>query len=119
MSVALDVLVGFLTGVLSGFGIGGGTLLLLWLTMAQQLPQLKAGAINLVYFIACALPALWGHRKNGLLDTKAVLYCALAGVPACVAASLLAAGMDTSLLRRIFGGFILVVGLREVFCKKG
>lgn len=117
MNTILNIIIGFLTGILSGFGIGGGTLLLLWLTLVQSLPQLRAGGINLVYFISCALPALYGHIKNGLIDTKAVLLCALAGVPACVAASLLAAGMDTSLLRRIFGGFILIVGLREVFSK--
>lgn len=118
MAIFFNILVGFLTGILSGFGVGGGTLLLLWLTMVQETPQLKAGAVNLVYFIACALPALWGHIKNGLIEKQAVLCCALAGVPACIAASFLAAGMDTGLLRRIFGGFILVIGLREVFCRK-
>lgn len=110
--------VGFLTGVLSGFGVGGGTLLLLWLTMAQGMDQLRAGGVNLVYFIFCAGPALWGHMKNGLIEKQAVLWCGLGGVPACMAASALAAGMDASLLRRLFGAFILVIGVRELFCKK-
>ena len=109
------VLVGGLTGILSGFGVGGGTLLLLYLTAVQNFEQLRAGGINLLYFIVCALPALYGHIKNGLVETKAVLLGAAAGVPVCIAAALLAAGMDTGLLRRVFGGFILIVGLREVF----
>ncbi|RKJ40575.1 sulfite exporter TauE/SafE family protein [Acutalibacter sp. 1XD8-33] len=110
--------IGFLTGILSGFGIGGGSLLLLWLTAVQGIEQLQAGGTNLLYFISCALPAIWGHIKNGLMETQAVLWCSLGGVPVCIAASLAAAGMDTSLLRRCFGAFILAVGLREVFHRK-
>ena len=119
MDFTLNALIGFLTGILSGFGIGGGTLLLLWLTMVSHTPQLQAGGINLIYFIACALPALWGHIKNGLVDFQAVLFCALAGAPACAAGALLASQLDASLLRRIFGGFILLIGLREVFHRAG
>lgn len=42
--------VGLLTGVLSGCGIGGGSLLLLWLTLVQDMPQFTAGGINLLFF---------------------------------------------------------------------
>ena len=45
--------VGLLTGVLSGCGIGGGSLLLLWLTLVQDMPHFTAGGINLLYFLAC------------------------------------------------------------------
>lgn len=118
MEAISGLAVGFLTGVLSGFGVGGGTLLLLWLTMAQHMDQLRAGGLNLVYFICCAGPALWGHIKNGLVEGRAVFWCGVGGVPACIAASLLAGGLDASLLRRLFGAFILVIGVRELFCKK-
>lgn len=117
MGELIGGLIGLLTGVLSGFGVGGGTLLLLWLTMAQGMEQLQAGGVNLMYFISCALPAMAGHIKNGLVERKAVLWCVLAGVPACIAASLLAAGMETGMLRRVFGGFLVLVGLRETFSK--
>lgn len=118
MSWVVAVLVGALTGVLSGFGVGGGTLLLLWMTAVQGMQQAQAGGVNLLYFITCALPALFGHIKNGLVEGQAVLWCTLAGVPACIAGSLLAAGMDTGLLRRCFGAFILVVGVKELFYRK-
>ena len=117
MSWLVPALAGAATGVLSGFGVGGGTLLLLWLTMVQGMGQLQAGGINLVYFAACALPALWGHLRRGLVDKSAALWSALAGVPTCVAASLVASQLEVSLLRRAFGVFLLVVGLRELFSK--
>lgn len=112
-----SLLAGLLTGVLSGFGIGGGTLLLLWLTLVANINQLQAGGVNLLYFVCCALPALWGHAKNGLIEKKAALWCALAGVPACIAGAVLASWLDVTLLRRLFGAFLLVIGFRELFSK--
>ncbi len=117
MTWLFSALIAAAAGVLSGFGIGGGTLLLLWLTIVSGMDQLHAGGINLIYFIVCALPALWGHLKNGLIEKKAALWCTLAGAPACILASLLAARMDVTLLRRFFGGFLLVIGFRELFFK--
>ena len=117
MSWFLSALVGAATGVLSGFGVGGGTLLLLWLTLVQGMDQFQAGGVNLVYFAACALPALWGHLRRGLVDRPTALWSILTGVPACVAAAFFAASLDVTLLRRIFGIFLLVVGLRERFSK--
>lgn len=117
MSGAVGFLVGAAAGALSGFGVGGGTLLLLWLTTLGGMDQRQAGGVNLFYFIVCAIPALIGHAKNGLLDKPAIKSCALAGAPVCVGAALLAAGMDLALLRRVFGVFLLAVGARELFAK--
>ncbi len=113
----LSVLAGAATGVLSGFGIGGGTLLLLWLTLVSGMDQLQAGGINLLYFVSCALPAIRGHFKNGLIEKRAVLWCVLAGFPLCIAAALLASFLDVSLLRRLFGIFLLVIGFKELLAK--
>lgn len=111
----LSLLTGALTGVLSGFGIGGGTLLILWLTLVSDLTQLQAGGINLLYFICCALPALWGHAKNKLIEKRAVLWCTLSGLPACILGAILASLLDVTLLRRLFGVFLLFIGFRELF----
>lgn len=118
MNWIFSVFVGALTGVLSGFGIGGGTLLILWLTLVCGFDQLTAGGINLLYFVACALPALWGHVKNGLVEKPAALWSSLLGVPACMAASALASALPLSLLRRGFGIFLLCIGIREIWGKK-
>ncbi len=113
----LPALIGAATGILSGFGVGGGTLLLLWLTLIQGMDQFRAGGINLLYFVSCALPALWSHFRHGLVEKKAALWCVAAGVPACILASLWAAHLDVTVLRRCFGAFLLVVGARELFSK--
>ena len=117
MTVLLSVLAGLATGILSGFGIGGGSLLLLYLTLFAGVGQFAAAGINLLYFIACAPAALWSHVKNGLVDGRAVKWCVLAGVLTSVAAAFLAARMDTDWLRRAFGVLLLYVGTKEIMAK--
>lgn len=113
----IPILVGLTTGVLSGFGIGGGSLLMLYLTIFAHMPQQAAAGTNLLYFIACAPAALISHIRNKLVDYEALLWCTLAGVPTSAAASLLAAATDLSLLRRLFGVLLLYIGVKELFAK--
>ena len=112
-----SLLAGTATGILSGFGIGGGTLLLIYLTAFAGVPQNLAQGINLLYFLPTAATALPAHIKNGYIDGKTVWPAALAGLAGTALAAWLATGLDVELLRRCFGGFLLVVGLRELFAK--
>ena len=112
------ILAGFAAGVLTGAGIGGGTLLLVYLTNFGGMEQRQAQGINLLYFLLTAPPALYGHFKNGLVDKKLALRAGAAGVAAAALTAWLTAGLDTDLLRRAFGVSTVLVGLREVFCKK-
>ena len=117
MGWLLPLLAGTATGILSGFGIGGGTLLLIWLTAFAGVPQNLAQGVNLLYFLPTAATALPAHIKNGYIDGKTVWPAALAGLAGTALAAWLATGLEVDLLRRCFGGFLLVVGLRELFAK--
>ena len=109
------ILAGTLTGILSGWGCGGGTLLLLYLVSIAGMPQAAAQGINLLYFLPCAAAALYGHRKQRYLELSVLLPAVLAGILTAAAAALLAARIDTAWLKRLFGLFLLVSGLRELF----
>ena len=117
MGWLLPLLAGAAAGILSGFGIGGGTLLLIWLTAFAGVPQNLAQGVNLLYFLPAAATALPAHIKNGYIDGKTVWPAALAGLAGTALAAWLATGLEVDLLRRCFGGFLLVVGLRELFAK--
>ena len=112
------VVAGFAAGVLTGAGIGGGTLLLVWLTNFGGIPLRQAQGINLLYFVLTAPPALYGHFKNGLVDKPLARRAGNAGVAAAAITALLTAGLSTVLLKKAFGVFTVLVGLRELFCKK-
>ncbi len=116
-SVLLAFAVGTLTGILSGFGVGGGSLLLIYLTSFAGIAQQEAQAINLVYFIPAALTALPFHIKNHFVDKKTVLPAVLCGLILSGIAAWISNGMDVSLLRKLFGGFLLIIGISELIRK--
>ncbi|WNX84945.1 sulfite exporter TauE/SafE family protein [Agathobaculum sp. NTUH-O15-33] len=118
MTIFLAILIGLATGVLSGFGIGGGSLLLLYLTLFAGVSQYRAGGVNLLYFVACAPAALVSHIKNKLVEWQAVKWGVIAGVPASIFAAFGAAMIDVRWLRRLFGVFLLYVGCKELFTKR-
>ena len=118
MEWLIPVLAGALTGILSGFGVGGGTLLLIYMTSFAGVPQNLAQGVNLLYFLPTAATALPAHIKNGYVDRAAAWPAILAGLLGTAAAAWAATGLDVRLLRRCFGGFLLVVGLRELFRKE-
>lgn len=117
MKEAMAFLAGFLTGILSGFGIGGGTLLLLYMTLLAGVGQQFAQGINLLYFLPASAASLLSHRKNGYLDPKAAFPAILAGIVCTALASWAAVSIDVSMLRRLFGVFLICVGLYELFGK--
>ncbi|MCI6256731.1 MAG: TSUP family transporter [Clostridiales bacterium] len=111
------VLAGAVTGILSGFGVGGGTLLLIWMTAFAGVPQDLAQGVNLLYFLPAAAMALPAHFKNGYIDKKTALPAIAAGLAGTAAAAWAATAVDVALLRRCFGVFLICIGLRELFRK--
>lgn len=115
MSWLIALLAGTVTGILSAFGIGGGSLLLIYLTAFAGVSQHAAQGINLLYFLPAAAAALPAHKKNGLLEKEIILPAILAGLAAAAATALLSNSLDTRFLRKLFGLFLLYIGLRELF----
>lgn len=106
--------VGAATGILSGFGVGGGTLLLVYLTAVMGMDQHLAQGINLLYFLPAAILALPNHWKNGYIEKKALLPSIGAGLLCAGLGAWLASGMETALLRKCFGVFLAVVGATQL-----
>lgn len=112
------VVVGFFAGIISGMGIGGGTILIPSLIFLLGLDQHQAQGINLIYFIPTAVVALITHTKNKNVLWQTAKPLAICGLAGAAAGSLLAVSLDADLLRKIFGGFLFFMGLSEIFKKK-
>ena len=106
----LPLLAGFGTGILSAWGVGGGTLLLLIMTLFLGVEQTAAQGINLLYFLPTAGAGLLFHRKNGLLDKEAIRQAVPAGLVTAAAAAWLATAVEVAVLRKPFGMFLLFTG---------
>ena len=114
----IDALAGALTGILSGWGIGGGSLLMLYMGAVRGIGQQAVQGINLAYFLPVSAGALVGHIKSGLIEKNAFLITASSGVASAVLAASLANVIDAGVMQKFFGAFMLIIGAKEVFHKK-
>ena len=113
----IAALAGAASGVLSGFGVGGGSLLLIYMTTFAGVPQTLAQGVNLLYFLPTAATALPAHLKNGYVEKGALLPAIAAGLVCSALTAWAATALDVEVLRKCFGGFLILIGLRELFRK--
>lgn len=111
------LIIGTLLGFLSGIGIGGGSLLILWLTMVLNMDQMSARGINLLFFIPSALIACCFRWKQGCLKWKTILPAIIAGTIAAGIFSTVGMNMELSVLRKAFGVLLILTGIRELTYK--
>ena len=116
-SVWIAGLAGLLCGILSGFGIGGGSLLMVWMTAATALDQKTAQAINLLYFLPTSVGALIFHIRNKMICWPVVIPAAIFGCLTAATAAWFSASMEVTLLKKLFGAYLLVIGITEIFKK--
>jgi len=105
------------SGIVSGMGIGGGTVLIPALVIFIKPGQHVAQSVNLLFFIPTAIVALVIHIKNKHIDFKMALPIIITGLIGAYFGSKLAISMSGNTLRKWFGAFLLIMGIYEVFRK--
>ena len=113
----ISFIASLLTGVLSGWGIGGGTLLIVFMTVIQGLSHSDARGINLIYFLPTSSAALYSHIKNKLIEKKAFIFAGSCGVLSALITSTFASRINSDVLKFMFGIFLIYIGIREFFRK--
>lgn len=108
---------GLAAGVAAGLGVGGGAILIPILTIFMGMEQKAAQGINLLYFIPTAGIAVITHMRNKKINGSLVKGLILYGIVGTVAGAWIATHIDGGVLRRLFGFFLLAVGLLELFGK--
>ena len=117
-SLIVVLIVGTILGFLSGLGIGGGSLLILWLTMVLNMDPYTARGINLLFFIPSALIACLFRMKQGTLKIRPILPSVIAGCAAAALFSWISTILDVEILKKLFGLVLIAAGLREVFYRR-
>ena len=114
-SIPIVLLVSTLLGFLAGIGVGGGSLLILWLTLVLDMAHPQARIINLLFFLPSAVISSIFRWKQGSLAIKKILPAIAAGCIAAAIFSYISLRIDVTLLKKLFGGLLLLTGLRELF----
>lgn len=115
--MVVSILVGTVLGALAGLGVGGGSLLILWLTLVEGMAPETARFVNLLFFLPSAAVACLLRLRQGTLSPHRVGSAILAGCLSAALCAFLATQLDTGVLRKLFGALLILTGLRELFYK--
>ena len=114
-SIPVAIIIGILLGFLAGLGVGGGSLLILWLTLFLGIDAETARAINLMFFITAAGSVSFFRWRQGVLQIRVIIPAMISGCIAAMAFSVLSQWIDQTLVKRLFGSLLLITGFRELF----
>ena len=109
-----SLLIATLLGFLAGLGVGGGSLLLLWLTLVAGVSQETARVMNLMFFLPCALVATAFRRKQSKLPLPIALPAVLGGVLGASLGCALGPQINADLLKKAFGILFILTAIREL-----
>ena len=110
-----EVLIGIISGIVSGTGMGGGTILIFLLSFMLEIEQHTAQATNLIFFIPTSIVAIIVNLKNKNIDTKQAIIISIFGVLGAIIGANIAIYMDVKILKKGFGIFLIFVTINEIY----
>lgn len=116
------LLAGFFSGIIGAMGLGGGAVLIIYLSVFTDAEQLSAQGINLLFFIPIGLLAVTIYALKKEIKWRITLGIAAWGLAGTVAGLLLTDFLGGKLTSKVFGGLLIFIGLSEIFrreSKKG
>lgn len=111
-------IIGILSGIIGGMGIGGGTILIPALSIFSRVDQHIAQSVNLLVFIPMATAALITHYKNNNLIFKIIISLIPGGIMGSILGAYIAIWLSSMILKRMFAVFLILMGIYEILYKK-
>lgn len=114
ITFGISMFIAAILSVLSGLGIGGGSILILWLTIVKDYDVLTARIINLMFFIPAAVIASAFHIRKKDLEIRTLIPAMVSGCVCAVLLSIYTQSASSDLLKKAFGVVLIITGLREI-----
>lgn len=111
----LQIFIGIISGIASGMGMGGGTILIFLLIFICNIEQHIAQATNLIFFVPTSIIAIIVNIKNKNIDIKLGIYTAIFGILGAIIGANIAIYTDVNKLRKLFGIFLIIIVLHEIY----
>ena len=108
------ILIGIISGIVTGLGMGGGSILILFLTMFMFVNQHTAQAANLIFFIPTSISAIYVYFKNKNVEPKVGLKLLYTVIIGAIVGSYLTKYIESENLKKYFGMFVLTVGIIDI-----
>ena len=111
----LEIIFGFIAGNITGLGMGGGTILILLLSIFMQLDQHIAQATNLIFFIPTSIASIVTNIKQKNINIKLVKTVSIFGIIGAIIGATISQIVSSHILKRIFAFFILIIAFHEIY----
>lgn len=111
----IEIFIGAISGMITAIGMGGGTVLILLLTMFLSIQQHIAQATNLIFFIPTAITAIIVNLKEKNIELKTGVNIIIFGIIGAIIGSILANKIEVRNLRKFFGIFLLCIAMHEIY----
>lgn len=109
---------GILSGIIGAMGMGGGGVLIIYLNLFTDIPQNTAQGINLLFFLPTAVLAVIYYARKKLIVWRIAIPFSAMGIVGTLIGSFLCGKFDNSVLTKMFGTLILVMGLMGIIKKE-
>lgn len=113
----INIFAVILSAAVGAMGLGGGSVLILYLTLFCDVQQVNAQGVNLLFFLPCALTAVCIYKKQNLLCKQYWLPLVFGGILGVGIGMLLLEIFNTKYLRLLFAIFLLTIGIITFFQK--
>lgn len=110
-----EVLIGLVSGIVSGTGMGGGTILIFLLTFVMGMEQHVAQATNLIFFIPTSIVAIIVNLKNKNIDVPLAIIISVFGILGAIIGANISINIDVGILRKCFGIFLAIIAINEIY----
>ena len=110
----ISFVVGTVLGALAGLGVGGGSILILWLTLVLDVPYEGARITNLLFFLPSATISTYFRVKRKAISIQRIWPAMVLGCVGAYLGTKINSVVDLFLLKKLFGGLLLLIGIREL-----
>ena len=111
----IEAVVGTISGVITGTGMGGGIILILVLSLFMGIDQHTAQAVNLIFFVPTAVAATVISIKNKLIEWKTATIIVITGTVGSIVGAKASFLISSENLRRYFGIFLAIIAVHEIY----
>ena len=111
----IETIIGLISGIVSGTGMGGGTILIFLLSFLLGVEQHVAQATNLIFFIPTSIVAIIVNIKNKNIDIKLAIIISIFGILGAIWGANISIHTDVNILKKIFGIFLAIIAIHEIY----
>ena len=110
-----EIIIGLISGIVSGTGMGGGTILILCLSIFLEINQKTAQATNLIFFIPTSIAAIYINMKQKNINIKLAKQIIFWGIIGTIIGALIAQKINVIVLKKMFGIFLAIIAIHEIY----